>query len=320
MRKISRRTVIGRFGAAIVGIASVGTGAGRSTDDVHDALEELYESFVDLEAEVESTVNVLDEMDVDRDFNPTELPDFDDELGSPGFDGFSEDPDFDGEGPSPDFDGGDDTPGLDDVDDDLVINGVPVGQMESLDQVNESVLSQFDGRVIVNGVPLGRASEAHTGTANDSATTAGADVSGGTTNSTANGASNSSEQVVADGVGGDISGNPTGSRQSDSDEQTVAIERIRARTALADVREEVAEVATVLDEIRTSQYTIVRQESQRAHALLDDVQKAVDTTERRLGANRSGLVEPMKRVANQLNERIDHLEELLGDFDDGFGP
>lgn len=327
----SRRTVLGQVGvitAAALGVGAVG--ANQTSDDADDAIEEIADALVEFESEVENAQESFEELAAGSDATDG----FDGIDGGSDLDGGESDTGFDGFDDGSDFGGLDDDSedsngpiDVDDIDDDLVINGVPVGEMESLDEVNESLQGRINGTVRINGIPIGEGdneTSAETGAAtnetvdrsnrtnrSDGDVTAG---SGGDdtveTPTVGDGGTAEDETAESDG-GGD--GNETATVGDDihiSDES-----RDEAREILDELREERAAVVEVLDQRATVDSDDVRRESEATRQLLDEISDLLDAAEESVNVGVGTAAETLVTIRSKLDDRIAALEATGADVD-----
>jgi len=305
MSNRSRRSVLEQIGLVLG--ASVGVGSVRAFDDgdAYDALEEMRDVLLDLERELSRAEDQLEDLD-----------------NASGFGGF-DDPDFGG------IDG-DDPPAeiLDDVGDDVVINDIPVSRMVPLNGTNNTDAREFDRTVRVNGVKVGIAKN---GTqASESGTR---DPPEGPESDAVD--SGSRSEVVGldrgnDGDGpdtadfggfdpspdpddGDESASSPGSGGSANDTVEEGVE------VLTEVREMRTEASNTLDELETGGWQTVERELRRTRQLLTHVRTRLDVAERKLSSDWEAAVETTDSMTERVEERIDIVEDAMGELDTDVG-
>jgi len=342
MQRIPRRTVLEQLGvsAAVVAGLGVGRGAAVEDDEIYDALEEINEALADLheevsgaEAEIDSLADDIDGVGggdsdfdevFDENFGQDSDEEFDDNFGQEFDDGFDDqfseefdtgfDDDFD-DGPDQDFsdgfdsdlDGGGDsstTSSLEDLDDDIVINGVPIGEKETLEELNETEQERLGDDLLVNNVPVSaessdRPNENGSSSTDSTSASIGPETRGPTVESDVSRAEESSTEADSEGNGNGFSGDAL----------------VIAENILADVSEEHAEATDQLDEARNLEREVVEREATAAEALLDSVEAIVETAGQSLDRNVVTAVEGLRVAADRIDEHTDRLEDVMDEFE-----
>jgi hypothetical protein len=324
MRELSRRTVLGQVGIAVG--AALGIGSVRASHT--DPIEEIESVLRNLQEEVQNAEDVLEGLDPDGFGGDT---DFDGGTGIGGFDG---DPDFDGgtgidgfDG-DPEFDDGADFGGdsssdgldLDEIDDDLTINGVPVGEAESADQLNQTSLSQFDGEIRVNGIPLGNATGEETQSESGSQSDSEAIDAQETANRSDGSGGESTEDSGFSGFDGDPGSDVDNSTETDTEEpatgesQPLVPDSLLedARDVIEDVREEYQEVREEVQEVSDQDQISVIAEVQSTNRLLDDIGAKLDTAEQNLDTGFEQAAETMEAIDEMIDDHLGGVNHVGG--------
>jgi len=329
MRELSRRTVLGQLGIAVGAVLGVDGVRASHTDPI----EQIESELRNFQEEVQKAEDALNDLNPDGFGGDT---DFDSGTGIGGFDG---DPDFDGGtgidgfGGDPEFDDGTDFDGdsssdgldLDDVDDDLTINGVPVGEAESADQLNQTSLSQFDGEIRVNGIPLGNATVEET----QSGSTSQSDSEAIDAKETANTSDSSGGETTADsgfsGFDGEPGSDVDNSTETDTEEpatgesQPLVPDSLLedARDVIEDVRDEYQAVREDVQEVSDQDRISVIAEVQSTNRLLEDIGAKLDTAEQNLDTGFDQAAETMETIDEMIDAHLSGVDHVGGGFLDG---
>jgi len=283
-------------------------------DSVDDTLEEIHDALDDLNREVTDTVRdltVLQNTDGIEAFIGTS--DTDGSDSDPGFDsgpefdgdpGFDSEPDFDGDpgfDSDPEFGEPTETAAnveLDNIDDDIVINGVPVGEKESLADLNEAERERLEGTRI-NGVVIGEDLPIETDTTGRGP---------GTNEST-----QSPEAVNGNETTATPESGPTDAQTTPSSEALIQQRLDTVERSLDAVRDETERARETVDELETYGIDTLEREIGATRQLLTEIEPLVDRVEQNVPETLGTAIDTMETIAERIEDRMGAVEDAMDD-------
>jgi len=300
--------MLGKAGA-VVGIAT-GLGGSRAQTSANDSAEDTLGELLDLLDNVtEEVINAQRAIELLADTEG-----FEEFLGESESDTTGSDPEFDSdpalnETPSGQAAGTATGIDLDEVDDELVINGVPLGQKESLDSLTDAERDRLEG-VRINGVVISE--EAPSQPPSGNRTPNSNENSPGT--KTVSGNQTTATPGTGGGNGNETTSTPTpeanggGSRTS----QVIVERRLTAaETAVETVENEADGAVETVEDFEPFGLDIVEEEILATRRLLLEVQQTAETVQETLTNDIGAAADTMERLNDRLVDRIDGVEEAM---------